>query len=325
MSDELPAVRTWPPEQPLADDEAIATDCPACGTPWRIHRRLAGFRLRCECAAWIDVREPPASLPPTHEGPAAPPLPAQLSPRRPDRNAVVAEPLDDEAISFRPVPFDAPLRPSYVRNRSPTWQARWIDRTLLEAIALLLALFAPPAAAFLFARGSEFELLLPLASLVSAALVAALAAVSPYGRLGFHRGALRHYAEAVVAAGIGVAFAVAWTRLLGDAPTDPISRLRATLGLLPTLLVVAIAPAVLEEMAFRGMLQGRLLALLGERAGVVTTAIAFAVCHGMPLALPIHFALGLYLGWLRLRAGTLLPGMLMHFVYNGTLVVSGQG
>jgi membrane protease YdiL (CAAX protease family) len=232
---------------------------------------------------------------------------------------------DDDALSFRPVALDAPLRPGKVRNRSPTWQARWIDRTLLECLALLLALLGPPAAAFLLARGTEYELLLPLTSLVSAVLVAAIAVATPYGRLGFQRGAWRHYVEAVVAAGLGVAFAVAWVRLLGEAPADPISRLRTTLGLLPTLLVVAVAPAVLEEIAFRGLLQGRLLALLGERAGVVTTAIAFAVCHGMPLVLPIHFALGLYLGWLRLRAGTLLPGMLMHFVYNGTLVASGQG
>ena len=27
-----------------------------------------------------------------------------------------------------------------------------------------------------------------------------------------------------------------------------------------------------------------------------------------------------YLGWLRERSDSLLPGMLMHFLYNGTLV-----
>jgi membrane protease YdiL (CAAX protease family) len=82
-----------------------------------------------------------------------------------------------------------------------------------------------------------------------------------------------------------------------------------------------VAPAVLEEVMFRGMLQGRLLALMGLRTGMLTTAAAFAVCHGGTLALPIHFGLGLYLGWLRQRSGSVLPGMLAHFSYNAMIVL----
>ena len=86
------------------------------------------------------------------------------------------------------------------------------------------------------------------------------------------------------------------------------------------LFVVAVTPAVLEEVIFRGMLQGRLMALMGRFGGFFVTAVAFAVVHGQPVALPIHLSLGLYLGWLRERANSLLPCMLMHFLYNGTLV-----
>ena len=42
--------------------------------------------------------------------------------------------------------------------------------------------------------------------------------------------------------------------------------------------------------------------------------------HGAPAVLPIHLSLGLYLGWLRERSDSLLPCVLMHFLYNGTLV-----
>ena len=69
----------------------------------------------------------------------------------------------------------------------------------------------------------------------------------------------------------------------------------------------------------------RLTALPGPRVGPVATAAAFALCHGAPAVLPIHMGLGLYLGWLRERSGSLLPGMLMHFAYNGTIVVLGIG
>ena len=68
------------------------------------------------------------------------------------------------------------------------------------------------------------------------------------------------------------------------------------------------------------MLQGRLIALYGRNLGLFVTATAFALVHGQPAVLPIHLSLGLYLGWLRERSNSLLPGMLMHFLYNGTLV-----
>jgi membrane protease YdiL (CAAX protease family) len=105
------------------------------------------------------------------------------------------------------------------------------------------------------------------------------------------------------------------------ADTDFLAELVTRLGLPASLFVIAVCPAVLEEIVFRGMLQGRLMALLGHRVGFLVTAAAFAICHGAPIVLLVHFALGLYLGWLRERSGSLLPGMLMHFTYNGTLVV----
>ena len=68
------------------------------------------------------------------------------------------------------------------------------------------------------------------------------------------------------------------------------------------------------------LLQGRLMALFGRFGGLFVTASAFAIVHGAPAVLPIHLSIGLYLGWLRERADSLLPCILMHFLYNGTLV-----
>ena len=63
-----------------------------------------------------------------------------------------------------------------------------------------------------------------------------------------------------------------------------------------------------------------LVVMLGRSLGLFVTAVTFALCHGAPVVLPIHIAIGLYLGFLRDRCGSLLPCMLAHFVYNGTLV-----
>ena len=84
--------------------------------------------------------------------------------------------------------------------------------------------------------------------------------------------------------------------------------------------MIALCPAIFEELAFRGLLQGRLRALFGGHAGLVLTGVAFALAHGASLATPIHFSLGLYLGTLRERTGSLLPGMLFHALYNGGVV-----
>ena len=47
----------------------------------------------------------------------------------------------------------------------------------------------------------------------------------------------------------------------------------------------------------------------------------FALAHGVGLGLPFHVGGGFYLCWLRARSGSLYPGMLLHFLYNGALVV----
>ncbi|MFT7171536.1 MAG: hypothetical protein ACI80K_004690, partial [Paracoccaceae bacterium] len=38
-------------------------------------------------------------------------------------------------------------------------------------------------------------------------------------------------------------------------------------------------------------------------------------------ATPLHLGIGVYLGYLKDRCGSLLPGMWLHFSYNGTLAL----
>lgn len=324
-----PTPRSWPDDRLLRDDEVIAATCRDCQAPWRVHRSLAGFKLRCHCGTWVEVPMPAGPQP------LLPVSPTSTAPRalgqpiaRTDELIELPDNTDDS--SFAAVATDLALAPGTLRHASPTNQARWSSHTLLEFAAILLALIGPPLAALLLSRGREFELLLPFATLGSFVLVALVVAwAAPYGRIGLCRAAPRHFGEAVLAAALALGGAGLWLLVLKaafpDAEIDAIEALTQTLGVPLTLFVVAFGPAVLEEVTFRGVLQGRLLALLGTRVGLVVTAAAFAICHGQPALLPVHFAIGLYLGWLCLRARSLLPGMLMHFLYNGTIVVAGIG
>lgn len=320
----LPLAHSWPAGRAVPDAEAILARCAACGATWRVHQSMAGFRLRCGCDAWVEVPLPP---PASHElpVPTTDRMPARLDTRTRDENGLVVLPGDPGEMVFAPVRTDLPLAPGALLRASPTNQARWTNRTLLEFGAMLGALLGPQIAAFVLARGREFELLLPFASLCSTILVALVVVVAgPLGALGFRPAAARYYGEALLAAGAGVLAALAWVELLRNAfpdLPDGMQDLVGGLGLPLALLVIAVSPAVLEEVIFRGLLQGRLLALLGLRNGLIATAAAFALCHGQPLVLPIHVGIGVYLGWLRLRGNSLWPCMLAHFTYNGSLVV----
>ena len=81
--------------------------------------------------------------------------------------------------------------------------------------------------------------------------------------------------------------------------------------------VIAVLPALTEELAFRGILQPLLTSAWGPLPGIGMTALLFAAFHGSPAQLVVPFLLGLALGWLRWRTGSLWPGVLGHALHNG--------
>ncbi|HEX8438846.1 ABC transporter permease subunit/CPBP intramembrane protease [Archangium sp.] len=90
------------------------------------------------------------------------------------------------------------------------------------------------------------------------------------------------------------------------------------------LAVLALAPAVCEEAAFRGvMLSG--LSRTGSRAvAVVGSALTFGILHIHPVHALIAAAVGLVLGHATLRTRSLLAGVFLHFVNNGTAVLAAR-
>ena len=94
---------------------------------------------------------------------------------------------------------------------------------------------------------------------------------------------------------------------------------RAAQFALNFVVVAAVAPIV-EELMFRG-LGFRLLSRFGPRIALVGTAVAFGLIHGFLFALPIFVIVGLSLGWLRMRTGSVYPGMLMHGVFNSAATI----
>lgn len=86
-------------------------------------------------------------------------------------------------------------------------------------------------------------------------------------------------------------------------------------------LSLCLVPAVLEEVYFRGALQG-LMRPSGSSVAIFAPALLFALLH-LDLAQSITALLcGIFLGWLVERSGSILPGMLLHFVNNTLAFIS---
>jgi sodium transport system permease protein len=86
------------------------------------------------------------------------------------------------------------------------------------------------------------------------------------------------------------------------------------------LVVYAFLPAVCEELAFRGFILCGLRRRFPVWTAILISSFLFALYHmNVFQALPT-FALGVVLGMLAVRCGTVFPGMLFHLLYNGMLI-----
>jgi sodium transport system permease protein len=87
------------------------------------------------------------------------------------------------------------------------------------------------------------------------------------------------------------------------------------------LLAFAIAPAICEELAFRGFILSGLQRTHRYRLAAVMSSVAFGIVHTLPQQVFNATLLGLVLAAIALRSGSLIPGVLFHFVFNATQVV----
>jgi membrane protease YdiL (CAAX protease family) len=83
-----------------------------------------------------------------------------------------------------------------------------------------------------------------------------------------------------------------------------------------SVLAIAAVPALFEETLVRGVVLPSLRPWLGAPGAVLASALLFAAMHFDLYRFVFTFALGLALGIVRLRAGALLPCMLVHATLN---------
>lgn len=88
-------------------------------------------------------------------------------------------------------------------------------------------------------------------------------------------------------------------------------------------LVIGLLAPLAEEIVFRGAI---LRALLDKMNGhwwpIIITAALFALVHGNPVQMPHAFLVGILLGWMCYRTGSIIPGIIFHWVNNTVAYIS---
>jgi membrane protease YdiL (CAAX protease family) len=86
--------------------------------------------------------------------------------------------------------------------------------------------------------------------------------------------------------------------------------------------LVSVVPAVVEELAFRGVIQSSLEQVGSGLEAWLIQAALFSVLHLSPIIFPSHFLMGLWFGWLRRRTQSVYPGMVMHGLWNAMVLIA---
>ncbi len=95
-------------------------------------------------------------------------------------------------------------------------------------------------------------------------------------------------------------------------------------SLVLNLVLVALTPALFEEVFFRGLVQRNLERAWGGTAGIAATGIIFGLFHlRFTQALPL-ILLGIYLAYLTWQTGSLWVPVIVHFANNALALVFGE-
>ena len=82
-----------------------------------------------------------------------------------------------------------------------------------------------------------------------------------------------------------------------------------------TVTAVVMAP-ICEEVLFRGIIQNSLVRKHGPWSGILIASAIFGLIHGVPQQVVAGFCLGIIIGFVYYRTGSLLAAMVLHAINN---------
>jgi sodium transport system permease protein len=219
---------------------------------------------------------------------------------------------------------------------------RWLDRRRSGAVPspTFALLFVAFVAVVFFWAGIQLQIRLGEVGLLAsewlllalpALLAVALSGFDPVRTLSLRRPKPSAVAAGVVliAGALPVVWLIGWLQTyVLPVPWEMLEGLQELITadspgrFLWLLLVLALTPAVCEELVFRGVLLGGTRTLRPWQM-IVLNGVVFGLFH-LSLETVIRFlptaALGIVIAWAVWRTGSIWVGMIMHFLNNGAIV-----
>jgi CAAX protease family protein len=88
--------------------------------------------------------------------------------------------------------------------------------------------------------------------------------------------------------------------------------------------MMALTPAICEEVLFRGYIQRQAERSMGIIGGIIFSGMIFGLYHIRPTqALPLGL-LGVYMAYITWRSGSLIPAMIVHLLNNSFAILVGM-
>lgn len=119
-------------------------------------------------------------------------------------------------------------------------------------------------------------------------------------------------------ASVGTLIPSVWlSELLPALPDTMKDTFRAIIGSDYGYITLCLFAPFVEEVVFRGAVLRALLSGWESRwAAILMSSVIFALVHANPAQMPHALLLGIFLGWLYSRTGSILPGVTVHWVNN---------
>ncbi len=90
------------------------------------------------------------------------------------------------------------------------------------------------------------------------------------------------------------------------------------------ILAFAVTPGICEELAFRGPILSGFNRSGRHGIAIILSSVAFGAIHMVPLQVFYATLVGMVLGLIAVRSGSLLPGIVFHIIFNSLQVLRSR-
>jgi sodium transport system permease protein len=125
---------------------------------------------------------------------------------------------------------------------------------------------------------------------------------------------------ALIASGIYASYAVEFLPEENEL-MDAFNYIFENLSLPNQILMIAVLPAIVEELIFRGLFLSSFLKHTRPSTAIIATSLMFAAMHFSLLKLVTTFILGCTFGYVVYKSKSIFPAIFLHFLNNGFSVL----